>query len=351
VLHVVVTGATGNVGTSVVEALAADPRVGSILAAARRPAPGWAPAKTRFVSLDLAEDALTPHLEGADAVVHLAWLFQPTHRPTVTWQANSIGSARLFDAVARADVRALVHASSIGAYSPKPGDDQRVDETWPTHSLPTAGYGREKAYVERLLDVFEREHPGVRTVRMRPAFIFKRSSATEQRRIFAGPFAPKGIARPGRLPVLPYPAGLRFQALHTDDVADAYVRAVTGEARGAFNLASEPVLDGPALAELLGSRPLRLPRAVVRVAVATGWHARLVPADPSLYDLFMGLPLMSWSRARDELGWQPRWSSHDAIRELLQGFSSGAGGPTEPLAGDAPARRVGELASGVGQRP
>ena len=48
----------------------------------------------------------------------------------------------------------------------------------------------------------------IRVVRLRPAFIFQRRSASEQRRIFAGPFVPNWIARPGALPVLPLPRTL-----------------------------------------------------------------------------------------------------------------------------------------------
>src|SRR4051795_2995547 len=146
---VVVVGATGNVGTAVVRALAADDRVSEVLGIARR-RPEWQPPKTTFVAADVGSDDLVPHLRGADAVVHLAWLFQPTRRPMVTWQANAVGSARVFEAAAAAGVGALIYASSVGAYSPGPG--RRVDETWPTHSVPTAAYGREKAYVERVVD-------------------------------------------------------------------------------------------------------------------------------------------------------------------------------------------------------
>jgi hypothetical protein len=97
----------------------------------------------------------------------------------VTWQANAVGSARVFEAVSAAGVGVLVYASSVGAYSPGPG--RRVDESWPTHSVPAAAYGREKAYVERLLDAFEARHPDTRVVRLRPAFIFQREAASEQR--------------------------------------------------------------------------------------------------------------------------------------------------------------------------
>src|SRR3954471_10718973 len=229
-VKVVVVGATGNVGTAVVRALTADDRVSEVLGIARR-RPEWEPPKTTWVAVDIAEDALVPHLRGADAVVHLAWLFQPTHSPMVTWQANAVGSARVFAAASAAGVAALVYASSVGAYSPGPG--RRVDESWPTHSVPAAADRREKAHAERSLDTFEARNPDTRVVRLRPAFIFQRQAATEQRRIFAGPLVPSSLLRPGRLPVVPWPAGLRFQALHADDVAEAYRLAVRGGGGGA----------------------------------------------------------------------------------------------------------------------
>jgi UDP-glucose 4-epimerase len=349
-VRVVVTGATGNVGTSVVRVLAADPRVTEVVGLARRE-PARLEGATRFVAADVASDDLTPHFAGADAVVHLAWLFQPTHRPEVTWQANALGSLRVFDAVAAAGVPALVHASSIGVYSAGPEDGRPVDETWPTHSLPTAAYGREKAYAERLLDVFERDHPDRRVVRMRPAFIFKRSSATGQRRLFMGPFFPNPLAEPHRIPVLPYPRSLRMQVIHTEDAAEAYRLAVVGDVRGAFNVAAEPVLGGVELAEILEARPVALPDRLVRWAVAAGWHAHVIPAEPHLFDLFLQLPVMDTSRARTELGWQPRHSAQDAMTALLEGLRSGAGGSTPPLAPDTFDRRLREVATGVGERP
>lgn len=347
-MRVVVTGATGNVGTSVVSALLADPGVTEVVGIARR-LPEQAVPGVEHVAADLAEDELLPHLRGADAVVHLAWLFQPTHDPMATWRANVIGSSRLFEAAASALVPSLVHASSVGAYSPAPG--RMVDESWPTHSSPSAGYGREKAYVERLLDTVEARHPEMRVVRLRPGFIFKAEAATAQRRLFLGPLTPGSLARPGLLPVLPLPPELRFQALHTDDAAEAYRLAVTSDVRGAFNLAAEPVLDGPALAGVLGARYVPVPRLLVRGALAAAWHAHLLPADPKLFDLVLGLPLLDTTRARTLLGWNPRWSGADALSEMLHGLAGGAGGPTPPLAGDSAAGRLHEVATGIGERP
>ncbi|WP_406729073.1 SDR family oxidoreductase [Streptomyces sp. GD-15H] len=333
-IRVVVTGATGNVGTSVVSALAAAEEVGSVLGMARR-VPPWSPPKTQWSAVDLASErfGLVEEFAGADAVIHLAWAFQPTHDPATTWRTNVLGSMQVFDAVAEARVPALVHASSVGAYSPGPKDRQ-VDESWPTHGWPDAAYCREKAYLERTLDTFERDHPGTRVVRMRPAFLFKRESASEQRRIFGGRFLPGPLVRPDLLPFLPDILGLRVQVLHTGDAADAYRRAVLSpDARGPFNLAAEPPVDAELLGTMLGTRRVRLPRTAARSAVAAAWGLHLLPASPHLFDAVLRLPLMDCTRAHTELGWRPTRTAPEVLEEFLQGLQQGAGAPTEPLRG------------------
>lgn len=348
-VRVVVVGATGNVGTSVVDALSADERVGSVVGLARR-LPRWRPDKTEWASADIERDDLTEHFRGADAVVHLAWLFQPTHNPVTTWRTNVLGGIRVFEAAAAADVATVVYASSVGAYSPGP-KDRTVDESWPTHGWPEAAYCREKAYLERYLDAFTAAHPRLRVVRMRPAFLFKRESAPEQRRLFAGPLIPNGLVRPGMVPVVPDVPGLRFQAAHTADVAAAYVEAVLRPVSGAFNLAAEPVVDAGMLAGLLGARRVPVPRLPVRWAVSGAWRLHLVPASPQLLEAVLRLPLMDTSRARAELGWAPRFSSREALQEFLTGLRESRGMPTAPLAARVPlGGRLREAATGIGQR-
>jgi UDP-glucose 4-epimerase len=346
-MRVVITGATGNIGTSLVERLAEDGSVAEIVGLSRRGS-SWTPAKTRWERADVLTDDLAPLLRGADAVVHLAWAFQPTRRPVATWRNNVLGSMRVFAAAAAAGVGTLVHASSVGAYSPAQSED-RVDESWPTNALPTAAYGREKSYLERVLDTVERDHPSMRVVRLRPGFIFKRSSAEEQRRLFVGPFLPSPLLRPGLIPVVPDLPGLRFQALHSRDAAQAFHLAATRQVRGAFNVAAEPVIDAAALADLLGARVVRMPRWPARAAASALWHLRVLPAAPELLDLVLSLPVMDTTRATTELGWAPTVSSVDAIAEVLAGMRDRAGGATPPLQ-PPDDLRVEELRTGVGER-
>lgn len=346
-MRVMVVGSTGNVGSALVQRLHRAPGFEDVVGASRRD-PGSGARDWR--QLDLSVGVPDGFFTGLDAVVHLAWLFQPTRSPATTWSANVEGTARLFEAVARSDVGVLVHASSVGAYSPRRSDDL-VDESWPTHGIPTAAYSREKAYVERLLDRFEAEHPRVRVVRLRPAFTFREEASVQQRRLFLGPFVPMRPIGRALIPALPDP-GLTLQAVHTDDVVRAYELALTRDVTGAFNIASEPVLDMPAIGRLLDARVGRIPRGLTRKAVAAAWAAHLIPASPGLFDLMMQVPLMDTSRARSLLGWQPEHSAQDALESLLAGFRSGAGAPTPPLDPATSGRwRSHEIATGVGRRP
>lgn len=348
-LRVAVTGATGNIGTSVVQALSDDDRVRSIRGVARRRST-WSCPKLEMVTADVAEDDLDGVFADVDVIIHLAWLFQPTHDEVTTWRANVLGSMRVFEAAARSGAKALVYSSSVGAYSPG-RDNTPVTESWPTHGWPGAAYTREKAYLERALDVVERDSPDLRVARLRPAFVFKREAASEQRRLFAGPLLPGKLVRPELIPLVPDLAALRFQAVHSADIGDAFRLAALTDARGAYNVAADPVVDTSIIAELLHARTVRVPAGPVRVALAAAWRLHLVPASPGLFDAVLRLPLMDSTRARVELGWSPRFTATEAVQEFLSGLAEGAGMATPPLRSRLSGGRRGEMATGIGGRP
>ena len=349
-MRVVITGATGNVGTAVVRALDAEPQVDEIVALARR-APGRTLGRAEFVAVDVAADQLEEIFAGADAVVHLAWLIQPGRDESITGRVNLEGSRRVFEAVVAAKVPSLVYASSVGAYSPGP-KDRLVDESWPTDGIPSSFYSRHKAAVERQLDRLGADQPALRIVRLRPGLIFQRSAATGIRRLFAGPLLPGALLHSRLAPLSPAVPGLRFQAVHSDDVADAYRRAVLSDLSGPFNVAADPVIGAEELAQLLDARQVRVPAVAMRRAAAATFALRLQPAEPGWVDMALGVPLMSTERIRAELGWSARRSSLQAIGELVSGMRDGAEDQTPPLARSTsgPAR-LREFVTGLGQRP
>jgi hypothetical protein len=65
----------------------------------------------------------------------------------------------------------------------------------------------------------------------------------------------------------------------------------------------------------------------------------------------LNAPVMDCTRAREELGWQPKHTSVQALRELIDGLRDSAGIDTPPLAPRAGGPlRVREFLTGVGAR-
>ena len=349
-MRIVVTGATGNVGSQLLPQLLDHrlPGGGSpeVVGIARR-LPADPDPRVEWHSLDVAEDDLSRAVRGADVVVHLAWLLQPSHDPDEMRRVNLGGSRRVFDAVIREGVPALVHASSIGAYSPAP-KDRRVDESHPTEGIATSTYSRHKAEAERMLDRLEAEHPERRVVRMRKGIVVQPDAASALARYFLGPFVPQSLVRRSLVPLVPGVDRLAVQALHAYDAAAAYVLACTTPVEGAFNLAAEPVLDPPTLARLLGARTVPVPAALLRGAVDASWRLHLQPTDPGWVDIGRYGPLMDTTRATEVLGWTPTRDAGQALVDTVDAMGAGRGAATPVLRPRATgAGRVAEFARGL----
>jgi nucleoside-diphosphate-sugar epimerase len=326
-MRIAITGATGNVGTSCVAALLEEPRVSQIVAIARR-VPSFTLPRVFFVTGDVSKDDPAPWFEGVDAVVHLAWDVRSAHDRKRLWENNVEGSLRVFEGAARAGVRTLVHASSVGVYSEGPRNEL-VEESWPREGIATSQYSLQKAAVERQLDVVEARFPDLRVVRMRPALVFKRDAASRIQQLFLGPLFPHWLLKPGRVPFVPQK--LALQCLHSLDVASAFRSAVMRDVRGAFNLATDPVLDSRALARVLSTRTVNVSPRVIRAVAAAAFQLRLQPSEPGWIDLAFKSPMLCSRRAREELDWRPRYDSVATLLELLEGIREGAGIETPPL--------------------
>jgi uncharacterized protein YbjT (DUF2867 family) len=260
-MRVVVTGATGNVGTSVVRALAADEprRVGG---RDRAPPAGIAGrAKVEWRQADVRRDELAPLFAGADAVVHLAWRIQPSHRQARAVADERARLSRVFAGrgrgrSARARARLVRRRSTRRA---------RSTTAWTRAGRATACgssfYGRHKAEAEWRLDAVEAANPGLR-VGADPsrARVQARRPASGVRRLFAGPLLPT--------PLLPEPAARPTRRTRSPSAGrarrgcGARVRSspLSATYGARFNVAAEPVLDASTVAAELGARTIRVLR-------------------------------------------------------------------------------------------
>lgn len=335
-MKVAVVGATGNIGTAVLRRVQASGGSTEVVGVARRvPETSAFPySGATWFGIDIAQPGaevqLAEAFEGVDAVIHLAWALQPNRDERAMRATNVDGTARVAAAAAAAGVTHLVVASSVGAYSFGP-KTVRVDESWPTGGIATAHYSRHKAANERFLDTFEWEHPQIIVTRVRPGLVFQAAAGAELGALFLGRLVPVWLLRAWRPPVLPFPSLGVFQAVHANDLADAFWRIVERRAGGAFNIAAEPVLDPPTIARAIGAKrwvPVRARAA--RLVVELTWRLRLQVTDPGWVDIGTQVPVMSTARARDELGWVPTVTSTEALAEVIDAIARKRREPASP---------------------
>jgi UDP-glucose 4-epimerase len=325
-MRIVVTGASGNVGTALLLRLGAEHQH-ELVGISRRDPPAAAPyAWAEWHRIDIgapcAKQELAAAFAGADAVVHLAWRLQARQlgREEMV-RTNRNGTAAVAEAARCARVGQLVHMSSIGAYSPAPG--LQVDESWPTGGIRTSDYSVDKASAEQTVRLYESELP---VAVVRPAFILQDSAASEIHRYFLGPLVPRWLFRPALLARAPVPSRLAVQVVHADAVADALARIVEHRATGAFNVAAEPAITRESWRDTFGGVGPNVRPGWLRRAAALSWQLHLHNAEPSWLDVAFAVPTLNCDRLRG-LGWSADQPGPAVVADFLAALERGAGRP------------------------
>ncbi|MCV7420415.1 NAD-dependent epimerase/dehydratase family protein [Mycobacterium yunnanensis] len=331
-MRIVITGASGNVGTAVLRALPPEHDVVGVVR--RPPPPDGVYQRVDWHPLDLTDPDAPARLrhvfERADAVIHLAWGFQPTRDVDYLNRLGVGGTSAVLQAAHAQGVGQLIHMSSVGTYAAG-RYGQRVDESWPTTGIDTSPYSRDKSAAESALDEYESRlgSSAIPIARMRPGFILQRAAASGLMRYGLPEYVPMQLVP--LLPLLPLDRKLCIPIIHADDVAAAIVLAVENHATGPYNLSAEPPMGRDDVAEVLGARPVHVPSAVLGTLVDLSWRARLQHIDRGWLDLAFSVPLLDCTRARTQLGWAPAWTATEALADLLEGVAQQSHTSSAPL--------------------
>jgi UDP-glucose 4-epimerase len=121
-------------------------------------------------------------------------------------------------------------------------------------------------------------------------------------------------------PVIP-DAGPRFQFVHHDDVASAFVAGVLGKGSpGPYNLAGRGTLEMSDVADALGWYALPLPDLAIDVTAELVARLPRIPAQVSWVHAVRKPVLMKIDRARKELGWEPKFTSKQTLKETVAAY-------------------------------
>jgi UDP-glucose 4-epimerase len=329
-LTVAVTGPTGDIGRSLLRALEKSRDVGRIAAMARSPFDPAAEGlrKTEYRQADvLDQDAVREVIDGADVVVHLAFVIMGNLEETTS--VNLQGSRNVFGAAIDAGAARLVYASSVAAYGFHADNPSPLTEDLEARGTQRHYYSAQKAELELTLrQLLE----GAST----EAYVFRPC-------IVAGPDAlalvesipylqlsdklPSAVLRalefmPALKPVIPDP-GVPFQLVHHDDVATALRAAVLGRGEpGIYNLAGEGTLTMSDLADALGWYSVPVPDLAMAGAAELVARLPFVPAEAQWIESLRTPVLMDTTRARKLLGWRPRHDARETLDQMVQAARS-----------------------------
>ena len=161
-MRVGITGITGQFGKALARLLEGEPAVTEVVGVARRP---FDPAAEGFRKLvyrpgDIRDSSLRDTFAGCDVVVHLAFVIGGKRSDQEQRREINIGGSRnVFASAAEAGAKKIVYASSVAAYGAHPDNPELLTEEHPTRGTPGVAYSEEKAEIEAVLDLFEKEHP------------------------------------------------------------------------------------------------------------------------------------------------------------------------------------------------
>jgi len=324
-LTVAVTGPTGTFGFGLIPLLQADDRVRRIVGIARRPfePAGYGWTKMEYRQGDVRDPAaLRDAFGSADVVVHLAFLVTGTAPAEVNRAVNVDGTLNAFRAASEAGARRFVYASSVAAYGFHPDNPVGMTEEWPVRP-GRLFYAREKAELELALRAEADRSAGLALYLLRPPLVLG-PHAVGAKDLLPGLLAPLGRAlagRVGRVPV-PLPAlvpVLPLQVVHEEDLGHAFLQCVVAAGPpGAYNVAADGILTGADIVREFGLIPVPLPAGPAMFAARAIAALPFLPPAAQWVEAVSHPAIMDTTRAKKELGWTPRITALEALRDTLR---------------------------------
>lgn len=317
-MNIAITGAAGYVGQRLMARLGADSGVEQIVGLDIRPPEMSLSSNTVFCPMDIRDPTLGDILQrhGVESLIHTAFLLFPhPRRLALMEQVNVGGMVNVLRACREARIRRLIVLSSIVAYGAWPDNPIPLAEEHPLRPNPNYPYGVHKGQIERLCREFSDEYPQVACIVLRPPGILGPSARGPLADFLRRPHAV--IINGGHAP---------GQFVHEDDLVDLIEKSLQSDVRGPFNATPDDWLPWREIWSRSGKQLVNFPWPSARLIFGLLWRMERLGCVTHLGQVnLIRFPLVaSNQKARQELGWQPAYTTLQTVQSFLKGENCGS---------------------------
>ncbi|CAG1002032.1 UDP-glucose 4-epimerase [Burkholderiales bacterium] len=300
---VLITGASGYLGSQLVAALAAGENRGRVIAAdVREPSAEHRLPGVDYVVADVRSPELIQRFEAwrVEVVVHLASIVTPgkASRREFEYSVDVQGTENVLLACRASGVRKIIVSSSGAAYGYHADNPQPLTEDCPLRGNESFAYAHHKRLVEEMLATWRVAHPELKQVVFRIGTILGKTVRNQITDLFEKPrlLALRGADSP-------------FVFIWDQDVVACLERAIATDRTGIYNLAGDGVLGLREIAARLGKPCLELPPGVLRLALQVLKPLGLTQYGPEQLDFLRYRPVLDNTRLKTEFGYVPQLTS------------------------------------------
>lgn len=308
---IALTGACSFLGKNLIGMLEEDPTVARLVAIDVEK-PETAGAKTRLYDVDLtlptADERVAEILEAeqVDTVLHLAFLSSPTHGSAWAHELESVGTMHLLNGARQAPPKRLVLWSQTWLYGAKPSNPNFLTESYPLAAPDGEPYFADKIAAEREVRRFAKQQPDTVVTVLRTAPI-------------VGPTVNNYMIRYLSRPVLVKLLGFDplWQFVHEIDAVAAFRIAIERGRPGVYNVVGDGILPLSKVVQLVGRPAAPLPLPLASSMATMMWTGQLAPWPPSFLPYLRYLCVGDGTRAADELGFRPAYTTQEALMDFV----------------------------------
>ncbi len=316
-MKVLITGASGYIGSLVTDALSGQASVTSVVAVDVRPFAGGRrhPAKVKECLADVRSESTSDLIrnERPDVVCHLASIVTPGRESTreFEYSVDVLGTRNVLEACLAGGVTKIVVSSSGAAYGYHADSPSELNETAPLRGNPEFAYSDHKRIVEELLADYRFRHPQLKQLVLRLSTVIGSTVRNQITALFDKPVM-FGISG----------AGTPFTFIWDRDLIEVFVRGCTHPVDGIFNVSGDGVLTLSEIAKIQGKPYLSVPAPILAMALVALKTFGLTRYGPEQVGFLRFRPVLSNRKLRELFPDLPSKSTHDAFIEYLNSRSN-----------------------------